>query len=142
MTRLHRPHIPLEVRCRVAMRQLGGFEDQLKPPYRSLLKVLLVHLCEKYNCKTLQLDHDPALVLRQQSFRTVDGKLTLCFTPNANDPTYLIYRAPTDHGQKTHGLRRPDSPEFSDRVLAKRQRRRAKPKRKTNWPKRPFRRKA
>jgi hypothetical protein len=105
--------------------------------FASTLHVMLHHLARESGCevKDLQLDHDPALVLRPQ-FRTRLGKVR--YEPDANDPAYLFYRVKDSHKQKTHGLRRPDSPEFSDRVLAKRQRRRERPKRKKLWPSRPF----
>lgn len=45
----------------------------------------------------VQLDHDPALILRNHNRRT--GK----YTPDANDPDFLIYRLKDDHLQKTTG---------------------------------------
>jgi len=56
------------------------------------LTILLGHLP-----KGAQLDHDPALILRKFNERT--GK----YTPDANDPAYLIYREKADHLQKTVG---------------------------------------
>ena len=59
---------------------------------RKRLSILLGHLPAG-----AQLDHDPALILRPFNERT--GK----YTPDANDPAYLIYRDPADHLQKTTG---------------------------------------
>ena len=141
--RLLRPCIPLKVRCRVALRQLGEtWSDTVLHSwhgnYGLLLERLLRRLAVKLEADKLELDHDPALVLRQQDFVKIDGKMTLKFTPDAADVDHLIYRSDTGHRHKTHGVRREDSPEFSDRVLMKRQRRRERPKRKKLWPSRPF----
>ena len=143
MTHLYRPYIPLKVRCRVALRQLGEvwherYLQNCDGNYGLLLKGLLGRLALMLKAEKLELDHDPALVLREQHFVTFKGKMTLKFTPDANDPEYLVYRPDTGHRHKTHGVRREDSPEFSDRVLMKRQRRRERPKRKKLWPSRPF----
>jgi hypothetical protein len=59
---------------------------------RKRLSILLGHLPQG-----AQLDHDPALILRPFNERT--GK----YTPDANDPAYLIYRDKDDHLQKTTG---------------------------------------
>src|SRR5215216_4851258 len=70
---MKRPHIPLRVQLDAALLQLG-----LDPA-------------------TAELDHDPALALRRVS--TVEGALV----PDANDPRYLVWRAPEEHQQKTGG---------------------------------------
>jgi hypothetical protein len=155
MSRLYRPHITLEIRCRVALRQLGfnsSIDDLLKmhrpdkrprfkgtTGYGHLLKRLLAKLAEKLKCdvKDLRLDHDPALGARPK-FRRGLGKKTR-YEPDANDPNYLIYREHHAHHIKTNI--RGDGAQYPDRVLIKRQRKheqpkRAKPKRK--WPSRPF----
>ncbi len=84
-----------------------------------------------------QLDHDPALVLRKFNERT--GK----YTPDANDPKYLVYREKDDHLQKTTGrapgARRTVSNKGSDMGLRKKFARLERPKRrKATIPSRPF----
>ncbi len=97
------------------------------------LNILLGHLP-----KGAQLDHDPALILRPFNERT--GK----YTPDANDPAYLIYRAPDDHLQKTTGRKpgalRTVTTKGSDIGLktkfARLERKKTKPK--SHIPSRPF----
>ena len=140
--RLYRPHIPLEVRCRVILRQLGELWideliDAISGSLRSLLEEKLQQLATLLNCgvKDLRLDHDPALATRQL---TGEAKATKYF-PDANDPKFLIYREKHAHHIKTNV--RGDGAQYPDRVLIKRERRRregkrSKPKRK--WASRPF----
>lgn len=96
-----RPYIPLAARVEVAERDV--VKGLWWPLYLSAvgagkmtlgrrLGILLGHLP-----KGVQLDHDPALILREFNERT--GK----YTPDANDPAHLIYRDPDDHLQKTTG---------------------------------------
>jgi hypothetical protein len=61
------------------------------------VEALLGFLAAKMDATVLHLDHDPALVLREFNPRT--GK----YTPDANDPAYLVYREKSDHQQKTTG---------------------------------------
>lgn len=98
----------------------------------------------------LQLDHDPALILRQYK---VDRRKpeAAWFTPNANDPDHLIYRPIRDHDHKTFG-RKPDAEKTvttkgSDIWLKTKFRRLEQPRKKPKakiaqpkkpWPKRPF----
>lgn len=160
MPRLYRPHIPLDVRCRVAMRQLGGFDIdrkiELEHPgaggigYTKLLAMLLMELADLFgSCALvdLRLDHNPALGVRQKRRR---GKITV-YTPDANDPDFLIYRDKHAHHIKTNV--RGDGAQYSDTVLMKRERRRKRKKtkrkakhmsrpilaRRNPWPSRPFR---
>ena len=138
MARLPRRHIPLSVRCEVAERQLRsrGFDPRQfadVSPLSERLAFLLTALFEGRDC---QLDHEPALVNRKQ-IRDVDGVL-LRYEPDEHDPAHLMYREKHDHLIKT--TVRGDHGQFSDMVLAKRERRRAKKaagklKRKTKWPK-------
>lgn len=120
-----RPHIGLAVKLRAALIQL-----QLDPD-------------------TAELDHDPALVLRQ---RTEDGR----YIPDANDPAHLKWRSPDAHSRKTFGpggekrittagsdiglakkIRHvvEDEESFRRRLLAKGN---GEPKRRSTWPSRPF----
>ncbi len=70
--RLPRPHIPNSVRLQVALRQLFG------------------------DGASAELDHTPALA--QRKFNPRSGK----YTPDANDPAYLVYRLRDDHRTKTY----------------------------------------
>lgn len=150
MPRLLRPHIPLKVRCRVALRQLGEIwpDDVLKstPSFGALLDQLLGQLADLLNCTPadLHLDHNPALGAREKVFR--DG-VHIDYRPSANDPEHLIYREKMAHRIKTNV--RGDGAQHPDRVLIKKQRRfenpakYQKPKQKikgrSSWPKRPLR---
>jgi hypothetical protein len=166
MPRLYRPHVPVEVRCRVLMRQIGTmFPDDLIAAYRpdftvapvhrrtygKLFRMLIEHLAETLNCKVadLRLDHDPALAARP---RVALRNGRMAYNPDANDPEHLIYREKHDHHIKTNV--RGDGAQYPDRVLIKRERKRRAPARvkakrkwasrplrsgKTKWPKRKFR---
>jgi hypothetical protein len=117
--KLPRPHIPIPTRIKVAQRQLRGFgasdalmfKDIMETPavyLDRLLAGLSIYLGVLF--KPLHLDHDPALCNRKYSYRT--GR----YTPDANDPRYLIYRTQADHDIKTRV--RGDGAQLSD--LAKR----------------------
>jgi hypothetical protein len=144
MTRLYRPHIPVVVRCRVALRQLGelwqtGILLENRNNLGKLLDESLVELAALIGCKRndLQLDHDPPLAVRKISYRN-NGHLI--YEPDANDPEYLIYREKRAHQIKTNV--RGDGAQYPDRVLIKRERRRREPPRaklKRKWPSRPLR---
>lgn len=107
-----RPYIPLSIRVAVAERQyrdrqLETEEERLrsmdwydfvcskKPNGHKLF--FLLHVI--FGKGEAQLDHDPALILRKFNART--GR----YTPDANDPAYLIYREKAEHQQKTTGRR-------------------------------------
>lgn len=128
-----RPPIPVEVKCRVAIRQLGfaGSVDTILGLHRyrpggeakgftALLPKLLGDLALKLGCevKLLRLDHDPALVLREFNART------LIYTPDANDPDYMLYRVKEAHDFKTYkkgdGARRSDISEMVHQRRVKR----------------------
>lgn len=144
--RLLRPYIPLEVRCRVALRQIGrgdwetdpltdgtGNRYRLRPFLDAILMRLAIRLSGTADPEKLHLDHDPALGARVQVWK--DDKL-IGYEPDANDPLYLIYREKHAHQIKTNV--KGDGAQYPDRVLIKRERRRSrsKPKRKYPWPKR------
>lgn len=161
MPRLLRPHIPLEVRCRVALRQLGEMwpdsvlevSDQA---FGKLLADLLAQLAGLLGCAVtgLHLDHNPALGARAKVIRK---GVHVGYRPAANDPEHLLYREKHAHHIKTNV--RGDGAQHPDRVLIKRERRRERasgsPKKpsgvkratvfrtkvsrpKTKWPKRSF----
>lgn len=159
MPRLLRPHIPLKVRCRVVLRQLGEmWPDQFFESAkligwntRETLDHLLARLAELLACdvKSLALDHDPALGAREKVFRKGEH---IGYRPDANDPEHLIYREKHAHHIKTNV--RGDGAQHPDRVLIKKNRRierGPRPKRapriqsrgfqkgpKRSWGKRPF----
>lgn len=134
MPRLLRPSIPIIVRCRVVLRQLGEmFPDQVirenmfaprdhrRLSLGRLLAEKLIVFAATLNCevKDLHLDHDPALAAREKVFKK--GK-HVGYIPDANDPEYLYYREAAAHRVKTNvrGLHG----QHPDRVLIKKQRRR------------------
>lgn len=154
MLRLYRPSIPVAVKCRVAMRQLGELwpDEALKANeggLQAFLDRLLHKLREILNEKKLHLDHDPALGAREivpcrrgDDMHTAwlnNFNVPIRYQPDANDPEYLVYRGKHAHHIKTNV--RGDGAQHPDRVLIKKERRRregkrAKPKRK--WRTRPF----
>lgn len=105
-----RPYIPLSVRVQVAERQVSNMGPVFWPLYVSSLisakligqspglgvrlKMLLTALEPD---RKVHLDHDPALILRKWNKRTEK------YSPDANDPDFLIYRTYDDHQQKTTG---------------------------------------
>ena len=145
--RLHRPYIPLEVRCRVALRQLEfnasviehwRRADKVGPrSIKEALRRLLILLADDLGCASgeLHLDHDPPLAARQ---RRGEGKRTV-YSPDANDPAHLVYREKRAHHIKTNV--RGDGAQYPDRVLITRERRRRRKKadHKRRWPKRKLR---
>ena len=139
MARLPRPHIPIATKCIVALHGLGEAwpEDMLAvhSDRAALLAWLLRRLKELHACDALHLDHDPALALREKVFKS---GVHVDYIPAAADSAFLIYRPVNGHKRKTHGVRREDCPQFSDRILIKRERRRGRKRVKRPWPKRPF----
>jgi hypothetical protein len=125
--RTPRPHIPLEVRCRVVLRQLGypSIDEVISifrylHSLRDLLNERLGDLAKQLGVTRvdLHLDHDPPLAARE---RIGDG-----FKPDANDPEYLFYRTKESHRIKT--LQRGDGAQYPDRVLIKRMKRLVEPR--------------
>lgn len=156
--RLPRPHISLEVRCRVALRQLGEAAPNKAIDARrrssgglaQYLSELLNVLAHSLGCHVdeLRLDHRPALALRQKVFR--DG-MHVDYEPPSDSVDDLSYLSHADHLVKTN--RRGDHGQHPDRVLIKKMRRierGPRPKRqpgfkkknpkapKRKWPSRPF----
>ncbi len=124
MAKLPRPHIPLNVRCIIAMRQLGETCEVRDRSWSRLLADLLFRLSSKLGCepKELRLDHDPPLAVRKIVY-SMTGQFVR-YIPDANDPDHLIYRTAHNHHIKTNV--RGDGAQFPDRVLIKRERRRRK----------------
>jgi len=109
-----RPHIPLSVRVAVAERmaylraieanrltywelycsRLVLVSHENPWPLKDRLESLLYHL---FGDEKAHLDHDPALILREFNQRNCK------YTPDANNPHYLIYRTVAEHLQKTIG---------------------------------------
>jgi hypothetical protein len=152
MPRLYRPAIPVEVKCRVLLRQLGEmWPDKVidaNRPRRDagymvgvvglrgrslgrLLTELLERLADLLHCKIedLRLDHDPALGTRQQ-FKNGLGKV-IRYVPDANDPEHLRYRPHGAQFEGSHDVKtriRGDHGQYSDITLIKRERRRNRKK--------------
>lgn len=146
MARLYRPTIPVETRCRVALRQLGESEvenvlEANRPsrggssmagtgsPGRSLgrlLDRLKGELAELLGCSVedLRLDHDPPLAARPQERRGL-GRKTY-YVPDANDPEHLFYRPHGPQFEGSHLIKtnvRGEHGQHPDRVLIKKARR-------------------
>jgi hypothetical protein len=166
MARLYRPHVPVEVKCRVVLRQLGEmFVDQVLADARtakmslgSLLAGRLSVLADLLKCEIaeLRLDHDPPLAARE--IVKTNGRGQNYYKPMANDPEYLNYRPHGAQHEGSHDVKtriRGDHGQFSDVALIKRQRRRervpkpkrgpkiksrgfGKPNQKQKWASRPF----
>ena len=138
--KLRRPYIPLEIRIAVACRQLSLAEDYKMKLLASgrregVLATLLRDLADHLECDVgdLQLDHNPALQNRKQ----IRHRGTLIdYDPPANDPDFLIYRDKAGHYIKTNV--RGDGAQYSDRVLAKREKRRNRNRVVRKIPSRPF----
>jgi hypothetical protein len=141
MAKLYRPSIPVEVKCRVLLGQLGeAWPDAVLNYWRRKHSILLLHLKGKLapllGCEIadLRLDHDPPLALRPQELR---GR-KLYYVPDANDPEHLRYRPHGAQFAGSHDVKtriRGEHGQFSDIALIKRQRRRERPPK----PKRPIR---
>ena len=147
MSRLYRPHIPLEVRCKVAERQLceayrsqGILCQQILTAgsMGNRLKVLLGTLAGEKGCdvKDLRLDHDPPLAARPKERRGL-GRKTY-YVPDANDPDHLFYRPHGPQFEGSHLIKtnvRGDHGQHPDRVLIKKQRRLERGPKKKRGPK-------
>lgn len=109
----------------------------MKRPYIPLKVRLAVLLRQAFHGQDVELDHDPALELRRFNPRT--GK----YSPDANDPRFLIYRVRDEHLQKTTGRKpgaeRTVTSKGSDVWLAKKFRKLESPKKvKRKMQSRPF----
>jgi hypothetical protein len=122
----------MQVRVDVATRQVRergsvplGLESwSLQDQLDYLLRVL-------FKDQPAHLDHDPPLMLRKFS------RKTLRYAPDANDPEHLIWRSKEDHRLKTYV--RGDGAKYSDAAERRRASRRKKRKTervKFKWPKR------
>jgi hypothetical protein len=101
--KLFRPRIPITVKVLVARRQLR--EMRVPVPGRGQRSLSAYHeelmslLTECMGGGQMQLDHDPALGLRE---RRGTGRYAV-YSPRANDPRYLVYRPKAQHLEKTTG---------------------------------------
>jgi hypothetical protein len=144
MPRLYRPTVPIEIKCRVALRHLGELDvDNVIEAWRPsrggtsiagtgrvgmshgrLFEYLLPRVAELFDCKVedLRLDHDPPLAAR---VRVGFGKNTY-YVPDANDPDHLFYRPHGPEFAGSHLIKtncRGDHGQHPDRVLIKKMRR-------------------
>jgi hypothetical protein len=136
--RLYRPYVPIAVRIKVAERQLLTWKTHDQVFVASLQKLspsryLEALLAYMFYSFVFHLDHDPALENRPFNKRTKK------YTPDANDPEFLIYRTKEDHRIKT--LVRGDGAQLSDAAIARKRKRKERKMRrpKTRWPSRPLR---
>ncbi len=127
MSRLPRPHTPLEICCRVLLVQLGTFPELIdrdlaknKGRYEAYYNELKPRLAEQLNCQTrdLDLDHHPPLAARKKTYNEF-GEV-VAYDPDANDPDFLAYRVRLAHKFKTN--KRGDGAQFRDQALINRQR--------------------
>lgn len=133
MARGLRPYIPLDIRYRVLLRQLGwapkdideeiaDAKDMTRAPiFRGVhrrLMVVLDKLKISIGSNNLHLDHDPPLAARKK----VKNKagVIIGYRPAANDPNHLIYRTAVEHRLKTNV--RGEHGQHPDRVLIKKNR--------------------
>lgn len=147
MARLERPYIPLSVRVQVAARQLRerwlagdklagsvlyglslSTDRDAGDPTMSDSKRLRALLGALFADRPCALDHDPALVNRRRVRRRVKGKMVTAYSPDANDPRYLVYResGPVGGGSE-HDIKtrvRGDHGQLSDLGLARKEKRR------------------
>lgn len=131
MARLFRPTIPVEIKCRVALRQLDEIGpdsvlDQWKRRHGLLLTKLLGSLAKNLGCEIseLRLDHDPPLGARQQ-FKNGRGEVVR-YVPDANSPDHLNYRPHGPEHAGSHLIKtnvRGEHGQHPDRVLIKKARR-------------------
>jgi hypothetical protein len=149
-----RPYIPISVRVLVAERQVRKIASaKWWECYQhavsngmtmgARLLALLLRLGHEAGWTVShQLDHDPALILRRYNPRI--KKVAARYTPDANDPDFLIYRPKPEHGFKTTG-RKPGaertvtskgSDMWAKRKFDRLERKGTRPKRKI--PSRPF----
>lgn len=142
MPRLYRPHVPVRVKCLVALKALH-FGSQIAlsavDAHDDRLGVYLAELLPKvaaeFGCEVqeLRLDHDPSLAARSRTAFGKGGKVY--YTPDANDPDHLFYRPHGPEHDGSHLIKtnvRGDHGQHPDRVLIKKARkleRRPRPKR-------------
>lgn len=147
MKRERPPMPPLAVRVQVAERQVtaqfGAAVTKTIQQVTTTWGDQLHFLLKQLGFAEPQLDHDPALILRQ--YNPAIAKVAARYTPHAHDPDALVYREKADHQQKTTG-RKPGAlktvtTKGSDVGLKAKFNRlegRTKPRRKATIPSRPF----
>jgi len=134
MGRLYRPPIPIEVKVRVALRQLGEMfpDDAIKGALGrrgrlgGFLAEKLADLAKLLGCEVsdLRLDHDPPLGARQRLQYSSVVKPN--YIPDANDPEHLNYRPHGPQFAGSHDVKtriRGDNGQLSDIALIKKNRR-------------------
>lgn len=132
MPRLYRPTVPIEVKVRVVLRQLGErFPGEAIAAARGrrgrlggFLQGKLADLAKLLGCEVsdLRLDHDPPLGARPKRGA---GERTV-YTPGANDPEHLKYRPHGTQFEGSHDVKtriRGDHGQLSDIALIKKNRR-------------------
>lgn len=139
MSRLLRPSIGIEARCRIVLRQMGELwpdevirlnrfvprETVFRVGLAKLLAAKLKELAALLNCDVaeLRLDHDPALGVRRKVFRK---GIHVGYSPPANSLEHLGYRPHPAKHAGSHDIKtrvRGDRGQLSDIALVKRNRR-------------------
>lgn len=127
MARLLRPHIDLETKLRVLLRQLGdAFPDEMIAIARNrrTLGILVQYKQEKLaellgcDAREIDYDHDPPLGAREKVF---SHGVHVEYSPRANDPDHIVARPRSVHKFKTNV--RGEHGQHPDRVLIKKNRR-------------------
>lgn len=101
-----RAYIPLLTRVVVTRRQLRELKIEMRRDNYETLTAYLQRLLEELQWRLsitsepLQLDHDPALGLREKTVHA-DGHVT--YRPRETDHRYLVYRPKGKHLEKTVG---------------------------------------
>ncbi len=103
--RLPRPYIPITARIAAAYRTAN--ELGIRFPSSISRRVQLATILDRaFGDTEVELDHDPPL--SQRAFNAKTGK----YTPDANDPDFMVWRTADDHRIKTYtrgdGARRSD----------------------------------
>jgi len=136
---------PTSVRVIVALRQLEAFGASDALTTRSdgekvdaFLERLLCGLSLYIGCERvdLRLDHEP--MLRRRAYDPTIEKVADRYEPHAHDPGCLLYRPQLPEFAGSHHVKtfiRGEHGQFSDAVLAKRERRRERPKTASHKPK-------
>jgi hypothetical protein len=161
VVRLYRPYIPWSVRREVIARQMHerGVEPSSAAKYTgSNERAVRFMIEELFGLGVrVELHHDPALVNREQKTvremvaihpgRGPKWRNVVRYTPDANDPDYLLYMPVDDHDVRTRV--RGTRGQHSDLALARKRKRVEKKRgtakrtskynRKYNWPSRPLR---
>ena len=91
--------MPIALRLIVARRQVTWRQGLIPLYLGSAKSKLQFYLHSLFGNEPYHLDHDPSLILRPYNPRIKN--VAARYTPNANDPAYLVYRSVAEHRKKT-----------------------------------------